>query len=120
MEDNRIYKSIIKSEPITKGFSGDKKYCVTTSDGTKYLLRIIPMEKYETSLGTILGKNRYAEWQNLFKFLERLVSLGIPTCKPVELGTCPDGIYVIQSWIQGENLNDALPELPETKQYQMI
>ena len=35
----------ITKEPINKGWSCDKKYCVTTADGTKYLLRITPIEK---------------------------------------------------------------------------
>jgi|GEM_PF-5706891 len=32
----------INAEPITKGWSEDKKYCVTDIDGKKYLLRILP------------------------------------------------------------------------------
>lgn len=35
----------ITKESINKGWSGDKKYCVTTADGTKYLLRVTPFEK---------------------------------------------------------------------------
>ena len=37
----------INFEPITKGWSEDKKYCVTKADGTKYLLRISPIERFE-------------------------------------------------------------------------
>ncbi|MDD4492959.1 MAG: hypothetical protein PHV32_01190 [Eubacteriales bacterium] len=37
----------ISKEPIAKGWSGNKKYCATTADGTKYLLRISPMEQYD-------------------------------------------------------------------------
>ncbi|NLA77853.1 MAG: hypothetical protein GX851_08525 [Clostridiales bacterium] len=37
----------ISKDPVTKGWSGDKKYCVTTADGTKYLLRISPAEQYD-------------------------------------------------------------------------
>lgn len=42
-----IYDYIITKEPITKGWSGDKKYCATTADGTKYLLRISPSDQYD-------------------------------------------------------------------------
>ena len=35
----------ISKEPINKGWSCDKKYCVTTEDGKKYLLRVTPFEK---------------------------------------------------------------------------
>lgn len=30
----------VSKEPILKGWSSDKKYCVTDIDGTRYLLRI--------------------------------------------------------------------------------
>jgi len=48
MADIKIYDTIVKSELITKGFSGDKKYCAATADGTKYLLRIAPITQYKT------------------------------------------------------------------------
>ena len=45
--EQNLLKKFIKSEPITKGWSEDKKYCVTKADGTKYLLRITPIARYE-------------------------------------------------------------------------
>lgn len=101
-----LFERFAKVEPILKGGSGDTKYGVTSYDGTKYLLRIMPIEKFDM-------------WQNTFKMLERLISLGVPTCIPVELGTCSDGVYVMQSWIHGEDLNDVLPKLSETEQYKL-
>lgn len=106
MTDIKNYETFVKIEPIDKGLSWAKKYCVTKADGTKYLLRIRSIERLEM-------------WRNLFKMLERLVSLDVSLCKPIELGTCPDGFYVLQSWIDGENLSDVLPELPETEQYRL-
>ena len=38
MIDIKGFDTFVKSEPITKGWSEDKKYCVTKADGTKYLL----------------------------------------------------------------------------------
>ena len=90
--------------PIEKGWSEDKKYCVTNTDGEKYLLRITPIERYE---------NRKA----LFDMLEQVAALGIPMCLPIEFGTCADGVYSLQSWIDGEDLEAILPSLPETEQY---
>ena len=40
MESSKIYGHFINSEPIIKGWSEDKKYCVTVENGTKYLLRV--------------------------------------------------------------------------------
>ena len=104
MSDTRIYDTIIQSESITKGWSEDKKYCVTTTDGMKYLLRITPISRYETR-------------KSLFSMLEQVAALGIPMCLPVEFGTCDDGVYSIQSWIYGEDLETVLPNLSEEEQY---
>lgn len=60
-------------DPIAKGWSDDKKYCVSTADGTKYLLRISPASRYETR-------------KALFAMLERVTTLDIPMCSPVEFG----------------------------------
>jgi len=104
MADKNIYDTIVKKEPITKGWSEDKKYCVTTADGTKYLLRVTPISRYETR-------------KSLFAMLEKVAALDIPMCKPIEFGTCDDGVYSIQSWIDGEDLIDVLPKLSEAEQY---
>lgn len=98
------FEAFSKVEPITKGWSEDKKYCVTTKDETKYLLRITPISRYETR-------------KSLFAMLEQVAAQGIPMCVPVEFGTCDDGVYSLQSWIDGEDLEVALPLLSETEQY---
>ena len=100
----RGFEVFTKVEPITKGWSEDKKYCVTTEEGTKYLLRITPISRYETR-------------KSLFAMLERVAALDIPMCVPVEIGTCYKGVYSLQSWIDGEDLEAVLPLLSETEQY---
>ena len=104
MTQNELLETFVESEPITKGWSEDKKYCVTKEDGTKYLLRITPISRYEM--------RKY-----LFAMLENMVALEIPMCVPVEFGTCDDGVYSLQSWIDGEDLEDVLHLLSETEQY---
>lgn len=93
-----------KIAPINKGWSCDKKYCVTIKDGTKYLLRITPFEK---------SQSRKA----LFEILQRVSALDIPICKPVEFGTCDEGVYMLHTWIDGEDAEDIIPLLTETEQY---
>jgi len=95
--------------PITKGWSGDKKYCVTKADRTKYLLRIMPFEQYETR-------------KFKFEMQKQVAALGIPMCIPMEFGICEgyDGnsaVYSLESWIDGEDLESVLPMLTETDQY---
>ena len=98
------FESFSAVEPITKGWSEDKKYCVTLADGTKYLLRITPIERYETR-------------KSLYATLQKVAALRLPMCMPVEFGTCDDGVYALHSWIDGEDLTDVLPLLSETEQY---
>ena len=75
MNNKRIYETIIKSEPLNKGFSENKKYCMTTADGRRYLLRILPISQYESC-------------KALFNLHEQLAAFDVPICKPIEFGTC--------------------------------
>lgn len=103
------YSMFSTIEPIAKGWSEDKKYCVTTADGTKYLLRISPISRYEMR-------------KQMFTMMEHVDKLGVPMCVPVDFGICKDdagnkAVYSLQSWIDGEDLDAILPMLSETEQY---
>lgn len=99
---SRIY--INSKTAITKGWSGDKKYCVTSGDGTKYLLRISSIEQQDRKKLT-------------FDMMERVAALGVPMCQSVEFGVCEEGVYSLQSWIDGEDGSDLIPHMPTTEQY---
>ena len=101
-----FFENFAEITPVLKGWSEDKKYCVTGYDGTKYLLRISPTERFETR-------------KNLFEMLGKVAALGVPMCKPIDFGTCSDGVYALYSWIDGEDLRDLLPKLPEVEQYKL-
>jgi len=90
--------------PITKGWSGDKKYCVTLTDGKKYLLRISLAEKHDRK-------------KISFDMMQRVAALGVPMCQPVEFGICDEGVYTLQSWIDGEDAEDLIPLMSTTEQY---
>ena len=98
--------SFVSMEPISKGWSGDKKYKVIKPDGTKYLLRISPIERYEAR-------------KELFAMLEKLKNQDIPMCNPVEFGVCREGVYILLSWIEGEDAEGVIPLMPEADQYNM-
>lgn len=104
MKGEKFFDKFLKVEPITKGWSEDKKYCVTKADGMKYMLRISPAERYEKR-------------KALFEILKRVAELGIPMCMPIEFGTCEDGVYILESWIDGEDAEAAIPMLSEAEQY---
>lgn len=99
-----LFDQIVTKQAITKGWSCDKKYCVTVSAGTKYLLRITPYDK----------SNHLAA---VFAILKKMSTLDIPMCRPVELGTCDDGVYTLYTWVEGKDARDVIPLLPQSEQY---
>ncbi len=100
-----IYDSIVQAIPINKGWSGDKKYRAVTSDGSVYLLRIAAPERAERK------KREFAQMQ-------RVAELGISMCKPIEFGECDEGVYSLQSFIDGYDAEEYIPTLPEEKHYE--
>ena len=94
----------ISKMPIHKGWSEDLKYCVTTADGGRYLLRVSALERAER-------KEREA------RRMGEVAALGIPMCQPIRFGICEDGAYSLQSWIDGEDARDVMPTLSPGRQY---
>lgn len=96
--------TFISKEPINKGWSCDSKYCVTTADGKKYLLRITPEENSENRV-------------EMFRLQRQVAALGVSMCKPVEIGKCEEGVYQLQTWINGKDAEKVIPYLTESEQY---
>ncbi|MBQ4050309.1 MAG: phosphotransferase [Oscillospiraceae bacterium] len=90
--------------PIDKGWSGDRKFCVTDSCGTKYLLRISPPERTEFR-------------RKGFELLKKVDELDVPICRPVEFGECEEGAYTLLTWIDGEDAEEVIPTLSPGEQY---
>lgn len=100
----KIYDTIVNRTPIHKGWSGDTKYCTVSADGGKFLLRISPMD-------------RLARKKREFARMEQVAALGIPMCQPIEFGICEEGVYSIQSWVDGEDAEDVLMSMDREDQY---
>ena len=96
--------NFISKELINKGWSCDKKYCVTTTDGVKYLLRVTPKEK---------SANR----AEMFRMQQQVAALGVPMCRPIEIGSCDDGVYTVQTWVDGKDAEEIIPHLNNSEQY---
>jgi len=91
--------------PIEKGWSEDKKYCVTDAAGCKYLLRVSPLSRYETR-------------KALYEILWDVAATGIPMNQPIDFWVGDEGVCMLYSWIDGEDLTEgALPHLPGAEQY---
>jgi len=94
----------ITKEKIEKGWSMDEKYCVTTPDGKKYLLRISPKEKREERL-------------MMFRLLKQLSAVGVSMCQPIDYFEEDIGIYTLFTWIEGRDAEEIIPFLSEAEQY---
>ena len=40
-------------------------------------------------------------------------------CQPLDLGNCADGVYILYSWIDGEDLEAVLPKISKNEQYDL-
>ena len=99
-----IYGQIVAGTLIDKGWSGDRKYHAVTADGISYLLRISSIDR--------LGRKRRE-----YEKMREVASLGIPMCRPIEFGTCAEGAYSIQSWIDGIDAETAVMAMDAASQY---
>ena len=95
-------------EKICKGWSKDEKYFIETNEGVRQLLRVSDIDRYE-------------EKKKEFGILARFAGLGFPMSLPVEFGTCGGGsrVYMLLTWLDGVDLESALPALPEQQQYRL-
>lgn len=96
--------TFISKEPIDKGWSGDRKFRVTDAEGKSYLLRTSPADKYEKR-------------EKTHRFMEAVAKLGVPMCLPLEFGECAEGVYSLQSWIEGRDAEEVLRELTPSAVY---
>ena len=97
------YKFITK-QLIDKGWSEDKKYCVTDEQGNKFLLRVSPIEQYDRK-------------QSEYELMSQVAALGVPMCKPLKFGISYEGVYSIQTWIDGVDAEENIHHLTSKEQY---
>lgn len=104
--DLRLKYDLTDFCPITAGLSGDKKYRLTTADGSKMLLRVS-------------DSSEHVRRRHLFDRMKQAADRGVPMCTPIAFGYCDNGqcVYQLLAWCDGENLETLLPLLPETEQY---
>ena len=97
--------NIVYKEKINKGWSTDNKYLIKDDNNNKYLLRISSIDQYEKKLIE-------------FNYLKKLEKIGLSMCKPIEFGTCDDGVYIIFSWIEGIDAQEYILNLSNKEQYE--
>ena len=106
MFDIKNSSTWIFCEKITKGWSSDEKYKILTSDGQKLLLRISDISAYESK-------------KKEFEIVNKYSKLGFAMSMPIDFGICNDGksCYMLLTYVEGEDLEEALPRLNERDQY---
>ena len=106
MKDIRNFDIFVKTEPIHKGWSGDRKYYLETKDGERFLLRVSDISSYETK-------------QHEFEIMKKISAAGIKMSLPISFGICEEGksVYLLLSWCDGEEAKEALYHLSDAEQY---
>ena len=99
-----LLDSFVTRIPVDKGWSGDQKYQAVTAEGDRYLLRVSSIDRLE---------RKRREYEKMCE----VAQLGIPMCLPVEFGTCGEGVYSIQSWIDGQDAEELLVSMTREQQY---
>lgn len=97
-----------RTEKIDKGWSDDVKFYIETEENQKLLLRISEIKTYE---------QKKKEYEIICKYSK----LGFEMSKPISFGICNEGqnVYMLLTWVEGEDLELALPKLSENKQYKL-
>ena len=97
-----------KIEQIHKGWSSDSKYHIITDNGEQLLLRISPITQYEA---------KEKEYDIVCKY----ATLGFEMSRPIAFGKCNNDqwVYMLLSWVEGEDLETVLPRLTTTQQYEI-
>ncbi|MCR3905683.1 MAG: phosphotransferase [Tenericutes bacterium] len=93
---------------IDRGFSRDTKYYIETIHGNKLLLRTSSKDTYEKKLKE-------------FEMIEKFSKLGFEMSIPLDFGLFNDDqeVFMLLTWVEGEDLEYALPKLDEKKQYEL-
>lgn len=105
IEDSVHWQSV---EKISKGWSDDEKYKIRKKSDEILLLRIASKDQYE---------KKKKEYEMITKYSKT----GIHMSMPVEFGICNGGqnVYMLLSWVEGQDLEKVLPNLSEKEQYQL-
>lgn len=105
LPEKRLFmKRFVSRGLINKGWSGDLKYCVVDESGCRYLLRVSSADRKERV-------------EKTYNRMQKVAELTIPVCRSIEWGECDEGVYILQTWIDGDDAEKVIPALPEDRQY---
>lgn len=97
---------IVSRQPLTKGWSTDRKYKVQLEDGRFGLLRIAERPAYEVK-------------RLEFQLVENLFGLGLPVAEPLSFWADDLSVYTLYEWVEGQDMNEVASELPDSVLYDL-
>lgn len=100
------FSRFVSITEINKGWSGDKKYRAVDEKGQAYLLRLT-------------NSPRGDRYPDMFRMQKKVEALGVSMCNPIECGSCADGHYMIQRFVDGVDAEDAVKGMSEDEQYRL-
>lgn len=100
------FENFNKFTLIEKGWSGDRKYISESADGKKILVKIS-------------DGSEYIKKKKEFEAVEQISELGIPMMMPLAFGRINSLVYMIFTWVEGEEAEEALPSLPNDEHYRL-
>lgn len=97
---------IVSRQPLTKGWSTDRKYKVQLEDGRLGLLRIAEQPSYETK-------------RLEFQLVENLFGLGLPVAEPLSFWADDLSVYTLYEWVEGQDMNEVASDLSDSVLYDL-
>ena len=93
-------------EAIEKGWSGDRKFLLEDGAGERFVLRLS-------------AKQEEQKKRREFERVRQLDAMGLPVSRAVAFGCREDAVYQLLGWVEGCDLRQTLPALPEDEQYRL-
>ena len=93
-------------KPVNKGWSRDKKFHIITDEGHHLLLRISDEATY-----TVKKKEN--------EIINKISELDFHMSRPLDFGLCQEGVYMLLTWVEGDDLEMVLPALSPVRQYNL-
>ncbi|MCQ8261615.1 phosphotransferase [Streptococcus suis] len=97
---------ILSRQPLTKGWSSDRKYKVQLEDGRFGLLRIAERPAYEAK-------------RLEFQLVENLFDLGLPVAEPLSFWADDLSVYTLYEWVEGQDMNEVASSLSDSVLYEL-
>lgn len=97
---------IVSRQPLTKGWSTDRKYKVQLEDGRLGLLRIAERPAYEAK-------------RLEFQLVENLFGLGLPVVEPLSFWADDLSVYTLYEWMEGQDMNEVASSLSDSVLYDL-